>query len=132
MYKNILLLIDCSHVDQTIVYHIKDLARIHGSRVHLFNVIHAHTMDQERIMTEQQTEYFKKFTKEFQEANIEVESSTALGEPNELVLQKASEPIWDLVAMATHGHKGISDFILGSVSDKLKHKLNKPLLLIHG
>jgi len=132
MYKNILLLIDCSHVDQTIVDHIKNLARFHGSRVHLFNVIHAHTMDQERIMTEQQTEYFKKFTKEFQEAGIEVGSSTALGEPAELVLQKASEPIWDLVAMATHGHKGFSDFILGSVSDKLKHKLNKPLLLIHG
>ena len=132
MYKNILLLIDCSHVDQTIVDHIKNLARLHGSKVHLFNVIHAHTMDQERIMTEQQTDYFTKFTKEFQAENIEVDSSSALGEPDELVLQKASEPIWDLVAMATHGHKGFSDFILGSVSDKLKHKLKKPLLLIHG
>jgi len=132
MYKNILLLIDCSRVDQTIVDHIKILAGVHGSRVHLFNVIHAHTLDQERIMMEQQTEYFAKFTKEFKKENIEVDSSSALGEPDELILQKAGEPIWDLVAMATHGHKGFRDFILGSVSDILKHKLKKPLLLLRG
>lgn len=132
MYEHILLLIDCSPVDQAIVDHIKELAQLHKSHVHLFHVIHAHTLDQERIMEKQQIEFFTKFTKELEDKNIQVDSSSIMGEPDKLVLKKAQEPIWDLVAMATHGHKGLSDFILGSISDELKHKLKKPLLLLHG
>lgn len=132
MYKNILLLIDCSSVDQAIVNHIKNLARIHKSRVHLFHVVHAHTLDQERAMVAKRDKYFSKFGKVLKEAGVEVDFSSVEGEPTEAVLEKALEPAWDLVAMATHGHKGLSDFILGSVSDKLKHGLKKPLLLIRG
>lgn len=132
MYHNILLLLDCSPVDDAIIYHIKELAKYHNSRVHLFHVVHAHTLDQERVMTTQVTRCFERVLKIFNEANVKVDYSTAEGEPEEETLKKASEPIWDLVAMATHGHKAFSDFILGSVSDTLKHKLNKPLLLIRG
>ena len=38
----------------------------------------------------------------------------------------------DLVALATHGHKGIIDIVLGSVSEKLKHESDKPILLLRG
>ena len=132
MYKNILLLLDCSPVDKAIVLQIKELALIPKSRVHLFNVIHAHTLDQERIMTKETEEYFSKISTDLAHENITVDFSSIEGEPAESVLKKAREPEWDLVAMATHGHRGLSDFILGSVSDVLKHKLDKPLLLIHG
>lgn len=132
MYKNILLLIDCSKVDQTIVNHIKNLAQLHNSRVHLFHVIHAHTLDQERAMVAKRDKYFSKFSKALKEAGVKVDFSSVQGEPAEAVLAKTLEPTWDLVAMATHGHKGLSDFILGSVSDKLKHGLKKPLLLLRG
>ena len=50
MYENILLLLDCSPVDEAIVNHVVALARIHKSTVHLFHVVHAHTLDQERAL----------------------------------------------------------------------------------
>lgn len=132
MYKNILLLLDCSPVDKVIVNHIKELAKYHKSRVHLFHVVHAHTLDQERVMTAELSECFSKVLSVFEKEKINVDYSSVEGEPAEEVLKKASEPAWDLIAMATHGHKVLGDFIYGSVSDVLKHKLNKPLLLIHG
>ncbi|NOU36454.1 MAG: universal stress protein [Kiritimatiellaceae bacterium] len=36
---------------------------------------------------------------------------------------------YDLVAMATHGHKFLGDILSGSVSESLKHKIRIPLLL---
>ena len=132
MYENILVLLDCSPVDDAIISHIKKLARHHNSRVHLFHVIHAHTLDQERMMTARLEQCFSRASRLLEEEGISVDYSSTEGEPAEEVLMKASQPTWDLVAMATHGHKAISDFILGSVSDVLKHKLNKPLLMIRG
>jgi len=32
--------------------------------------------------------------------------------------------------MATHGHTFIKDILFGSVSDRLKHKIDIPLLLL--
>lgn len=132
MYKNILLLLDCSAVDATIVSHVEELAKIHKSRVHLFHVVHAHTLDQQRVMKAKTAEAFSEISACFERENIPVDYSSVEGEPAESVLAKAREPEWDLVAMATHGHRGINDFVLGSVSDFLKHKLRKPLLLVHG
>ncbi|RKX84969.1 MAG: universal stress protein [Spirochaetes bacterium] len=132
MYKNILLLLDCSPVDRVIVNHIKELAKYHKSRVHIFHVVHAHTLDQERAMTVEVKECFSEVLSVFEKEKINVDYSIVEGEPAEEVLKKATEPAWDLIALATHGHKTFGDFIYGSVSDVLKHKANKPLLLIHG
>ena len=132
MYKNILLLLDCSPVDRVIINHIKELAKYHKSRVHLFHVVHAHTLDQERVMTAGLKECFGEAIAVFEKENIKVDYSSVEGEPADEVLKKAEEPVWDLIAMATHGHKSFGDFIYGSVSDVLKHKVSKPLLLIHG
>lgn len=132
MYKNILLLLDCSPVDRVIVNHIKELAKYHKSRVHLFHVVHAHTLDQERVMTTELKECFSEVLSVFEKEKINVDYSSVEGEPAEEVLKKATEPVWDLIALATHGHKAFGDFIYGSVSDMLKHKSDKPILLIHG
>ena len=132
MYEHILLLLDCSPVDEAIVKHVAELARIHNSQVHLFHVVHAHTLDQQRILVEKAKECLAKTQAAFEEGRIRVTSSFSEGEPAEAVLQKVSEPGFDLVALATHGHRGISDILLGSVSGVLKHQSDKPLLLVRG
>ncbi len=132
MYNNILLLLDCSPVDRTIVAHVKELAKIHHSRVHLFHVVHAHTLDQKRVMTKEMTECISEILLLFNKEGINADYSSAEGEPAEEVLKKAREKVWDLIAMATHGHNFFGDFIYGSVSHILKHKVKKPLLLIQG
>ena len=37
---------------------------------------------------------------------------------------------FDLIAMATHGHRGVSDLIHGQTVDHVRHKLRMPVLLL--
>ena len=132
MYENILLLLDCSPVDEAVVNHVVALARIHKSTVHLFHVVHAHTLDQERALVAAAREGLSKAQEVFEKEHIPTTSSFSEGEPSEVVSEKVIGSDFDLVALATHGHRGLSDVLLGSVSRTLKHESNKPLLLVRG
>ena len=132
MYKKILLLMDCSPVDDPIIQHILSLAKIHNSSVHLFHVVHAHTLDQERALSEKTEISILKALMLLQDEQIDASYSIGEGEPSEEVLKKANSEHWDLIALATHGHKAFGDFIYGSVSNTLKHKVAIPLLTVQG
>lgn len=132
MYEKILLLMDCSPVDEAILNHVLQLAKIHKSKVHLFHVVHAHTLDQQRVMIAQTEECLSRAQAVFEKEHIAASSSFSEGEPSELVMAKVTGSDFDLVALATHGHKGISDVVLGSVSRMLKHNCDKPILMLRG
>jgi len=132
VYENILLLMDCSPVDETILKHVVELAKIHKSKVHLFHVVHAHTLDQQRILVAKTEECLLTAQAMLEKEHIPASHSFSEGEPSELVLAKVTGSDFDLVALATHGHKGISDVVLGSVSRILKHYSEKPILLLRG
>jgi nucleotide-binding universal stress UspA family protein len=132
VYKKILLLMDCSPVDEAILNHVLELAKIHKSKVHLFHVVHAHTLDQQRVMVAQTEECLSRAQDVLEKEHIPASFSFSEGEPSELVLAKITGSDFDLVALATHGHKGISDVVLGSVSRLLKHDSDKPILMLRG
>ena len=132
MYDKILLLMDCSPVDEVILKHVAELAKFHKSEVHLFHVVHAHTLDQQRVMVAQAEECLSRAQDAFENEHIPTSFSFSEGEPSELVLEKVAGSDFDLVALATHGHKGISDVVLGSVSRLLKHDCEKPILMLRG
>ncbi len=132
LYEKILLLLDCSPVDEVILKHVLELSKIHRSTVFLFHVVHAHTLEQERVMVEKVKKCFKEAEKLFKENKVEVTYSYRVGEPESEVLKIINEGKWDLICLATHGHKGIKDFLKGSVSDVIKHNTDKPILMIRG
>jgi nucleotide-binding universal stress UspA family protein len=130
MYENILLLLDCSPCDRVIVEHIKMLAGIHKSHIHLFHIVHAHTLDQKSVLTSDTEKCLKNTADSFRQDNIKVSYSYKEGEPGPGVIDKIDETKWDLIAMATHGHRFFSDVIFGSISDAIKHHTDIPILLI--
>ena len=132
MYEKILLLMDCSPVDEAILNHVLQLAKIHKSKVHLFHVVHAHTLDQQRVMVTQAEECLARAQAALEKEHVSTSFSFSEGEPAQLVLDKVAGSDFDLVALATHGHKGISDVVLGSVSRLLKHCCDKPILMLRG
>ena len=132
MYQHILLLMDCSPVDDAIIRHVVELARIHGSTVHLFHVVHAHTLDQRRALTEKATACIDEARAAFIRNQVSVENATVEGEPTEGVLAEVDRGDYDLIAMATHGHHTLADALLGSVSRTLKHQCDLPILLLRG
>jgi nucleotide-binding universal stress UspA family protein len=132
MYKNILLLLDCSTFDRTIIEHIKKLAKIHDSHVHLFHVIHAHTLDQKRVLTQNADNCLKDASDILRQNKIKVSYARKEGEPGTEIMKKIDDEKWDLIALATHGHRFFSDVIFGSISDAIKHHTDTPVLLVRG
>ena len=54
-----------------------------------------------------------------------------LGAPATMILREAAKQKPDVIVASTHGHKGISRFVLGSVSHALLHSASYPVLVYH-
>lgn len=130
LYKKILVAIDCSPVDEVIVEHVSALALQNNAGVYLFHVVHSHTLDQHRSLHEQAEKILASQADMMKEKGIEVHVLMKSGEPDDEILKEIEGNDYDLVAMATHGHNFIGDILFGSVSNKLKHRISIPLLLI--
>jgi universal stress protein A len=132
-FENILLLIDCSPADQEVIKVIKKMMYESHSKLTLVHVIHSHTLDQQRDLREKATACLEGYKKEFIDSGItNTEILFLSGEPEEQLVKLIKEGTYDLVAMGTHGHKGIQDLLYGSVSTTLKHHVDTPLLLVKG
>jgi universal stress protein A len=130
VYKKILVTIDCSPVDETILRHVSALARQNGAAVCLLHVVHSHTLDQDRALREQAKSCLESYRRPLEAHGIETHLLIRSGEPDTEILKEIAGADYDLVAMATHGHTLIGDFLFGSVSRSLKHKIRIPLLLL--
>jgi nucleotide-binding universal stress UspA family protein len=131
-FSNILVLLDCSPVDDAVVNEVLRIASGGGVRVTLVHVIHSHTLDQDRALREKSGEYMTDRVRQFAAASVKAEPLFLSGEPEAELVRHITAGTYDLVAMATHGHKLFQDMLLGSVSDYLKHAVNVPLLMVRG
>jgi manganese transport protein len=46
------------------------------------------------------------------------------------IVKRIQEKGCDLVAMGTHGHRGVADLFLGSTASPVQHSVNVPVLLL--
>lgn len=130
MYERILIALDASPTDDAIVEHIAQLAQVHHSLVILFRVAHAHTRDGMVHEMDESEDYLQKVAAKLESRGIQAETVIAHGEPAEEIIQEAERRNVDLIAMGTHGHKGVYDLVFGSVSDEVRHQVSIPVILI--
>lgn len=137
MYEQILVTIENSPADETILDHVEALARLAGSRVVLLHVADgwAARHYQELNLRESQEmqedrAYLQRLATELEAKGFSVESLLGLGDPASEICRIASERNVDLIAMATHGHRGVSDVIHGQTVDAVRHKVTMPVLLL--
>ncbi len=67
---------------------------------------------------------------EFQQAGLKVDSSIEIGNPSDVILDKSRELDVNLVIMGSHGKKGLSRLIMGSVAETVVRKANCPVLIV--
>lgn len=132
VYKNILVTMDCSPVDEAIVRHVAALALQNHAKVHLLHVVHSHTLDQDRVLRKQAETALKIHLDSLQRQGVDARIVLRSGEPENEILAEVEADDYDLVAMALHGHTFMADALLGSVSRSLKHSIRIPLLLLRG
>jgi nucleotide-binding universal stress UspA family protein len=130
VYRKILVAIDCSPVDDAIIEHVALLARQNSAKVYLLHVVHSHTLDQNRVLTEKARVTMAGYRETLEAQGVEAFIRIRSGEPDPEILEEIEEGDYDLVAMATHGHTFLGDLLFGSVSRTLKHKIQIPLLLL--
>ena len=137
MYKHILIPLENSPADETILAHIKPLARMASAKlllVHVadgwvarnFNQLHlaeSEEMKQDRV-------YLEKRQREVSSEGFSCEAVLALGEPSDEIIKLARAKDVDLIAMTTHGHRFISDILYGATADKVRHEVDVPVLLL--
>jgi nucleotide-binding universal stress UspA family protein len=137
MYKQILVAIEHSAADETIVEHVEELARLAGSRLLLVHVADGwaarHYNELNLRESEEMVEdraYLHGIERDLAAKGFAVESLLGMGDPAKEICRIACEREVDLVAMATHGHRGVSDVIHGQTVDHVRHRLPMPVLLL--
>lgn len=137
MYQKILVALENSATDEVILRHIEPLVRLLGSRVLLAHVADGWSARQSNNLKlapsremEEDREYLDKVVVRLRESGIETEAQLLSGEPADELIKLARESGADLIAMSTHGHRFLSDMIYGTTVDKVRHKVEIPVLLL--
>jgi universal stress protein A len=137
MYHHILIPLENSSADETILAHIKPLARITGAKLLLVHVADgwvARNFNQLQLAEsdemKQDRAYLEKRTRELTAEGFTCAAMLALGEPSDEIIKLAREKDIDLIAMTTHGHRLVSDILYGATADKVRHAVNVPVLLL--
>ena len=63
-------------------------------------------------------------------AGFTVDAVLASGDPAREITAAAEREKCDLIAMGTHGHRGVKDLIYGSVANEVRHQSMVPVLLV--
>jgi nucleotide-binding universal stress UspA family protein len=137
MYHHILIPLENSPADETILTHIKPLARMTGAKlllVHVANGWVARNFNQLQLAESEEMKQDRAYL-EGRRAELAAEGFTcaavlALGEPSDEIIKLAQEKDVDLIAMTTHGHRLVSDILYGATADKVRHAVDVPVLLL--
>ena len=135
MYDTILVTLDNTPTDRTIIDHVTRLAKLAHSRVVLLHVADgwaARTYGPDAVSPEisQDTAYLARIREEFRAMGIPAEAELAYGDPVKEIVKWVQEKGCDLVAMSTHGHRFLADIFLGTTASRVQHSVSVPVLLL--
>jgi len=131
MYKRILVALDASDRDQVILEHVGELARSDGSQVVLLRVACYDAREKDQMQREvSRAQRALREAKEVLADRFGVEAEEVLmhGDPAETIVEECASRGCDLIAMSTHGHGALYDFLLGSVANQVRHRVDVPVL----
>ena len=137
MYKRILVPLEHSPYDETILAHVRKLARHCGASLVLIHVADgwaARNVKQLNLRESEEMredrEYLERIAGSLEEDDIEAECVLAAGNPGAEIAEAALREHCDLIAMSTHGHRFLQDLLYGSVANEVRHISRVPVLLV--
>jgi nucleotide-binding universal stress UspA family protein len=137
MYQRILVAVENSDADRTILAHVARLAKLTGAAlllVHVADGFAARHFDDLKLRESEEMksdrEYLESLQRDLANQGFKVETRLARGDPATELIKAATEQNADLIAMSTHGHRFISDVVLGATADRVRHQVKIPVLLL--
>jgi len=137
MYRRILVAVENSAADKTILGHVADLAMLTGASLLLVHVADgwaARNFDQLKLRESEEMkidrDYLDRLRGELEARGLTVDTRLAMGDPATELVKVSQEQGVDLIAMSTHGHRFVKDVLLGATADKVRHLVKVPVLLL--
>ena len=137
MYSNILIAIEHSDADRTVLDHVRQLATLTGAALLLVHVADGwaarHYEELKLRDSEEMKEdraYLERIAEDVSSQGFPTRTRLAMGDPATQLIKVAQEERVDLIAMSTHGHRFINDLLRGSTADRVRHSVEVPVLMI--
>jgi nucleotide-binding universal stress UspA family protein len=137
MYRRILVAVENSPADRTILTHIRQLASLTQAEILLVHVADgwvARNFDQLKLRESEEMkvdrEYLQRIAEELSADSLKVHAELAMGDPATELIRLAEERNVDLIAMSTHGHRFLNDLLRGTTVSKVRHFVKIPVLLL--
>jgi nucleotide-binding universal stress UspA family protein len=121
--KRIVVPIAAADLSLEVVPAVLEFARLFGASVLLVHVC-------EGAACAVQTPQMRKAYDVLRQGGVVVEPLMKKGDPAVQILNACDESGADLIAMTTHGHSGVSRWMLGSVTEKVLRAAHLPLLIV--
>jgi len=137
MYKKILVALENGQADASVLPHVGQLASLVGAElvlIHVADGFAARNFNQLKLAESEEMLADRRYLESQADAlrgqGLRVSVVLALGNPPTEILKAAEQERCDLIAMTTHGHRGLEDVIHGSTITAVRHKSQIPLLLV--
>lgn len=137
MYRKILVALENSPADNSLLPHVKELARRFDSHLLLVHVADgwvARNFDQLKLAESEEMKedrnYLEQTASSLRTAGLNVSTHLALGDPPSQILKTAEQENCDLITMTMHGHRLLGDLLFGSTISEVRHRSLIPILLV--
>ncbi len=126
MYARILVPLEHSPADDTILAHVRGLAKRLGSAVVLIHVADGWVARNIKELELRESEEMREDRAYLEEVSARLEAE---GLDVDAVLA-AGDPAKEIAAAATHGHRLLEDVVKGSTATALRHQTKIPILMV--
>ena len=137
MYRRILVAVENSPADPTILTHVVPLATLTGAElllVHVADGFAARHFDDLALRESEEIKadraYLEQLAASLRAQSLTVSTELAMGDPAHELIRVAEAWGADLIAMSTHGHRFINDLLRGTTVDRVRHLVKIPVLLL--
>jgi nucleotide-binding universal stress UspA family protein len=135
MYTRILVAVENSPADRTILDHVRQLAPLTNAEILLVHVADgwaARHFNDLKLRESDEIKADRAYLEQLAGSlpGLRVSTELAMGDPANELIRLVEERQVDLLAMSTHGHRGLNDLLRGTTVSKVRHMVKVPVLLL--
>ena len=128
MYRRILVAVENSPADRTILTHVRSLAELTGAELLLVHVADGFAARHFKDLNLRESEEIRADRQYLENVAAELAAHSIVTSTE--LIRLARERDVDLIAMATHGHRLLNDLVRGTTVSRVRHEVTIPVLLL--
>lgn len=144
MVNRVLVPLDGSELAEQVLPYVRILARSLGAKIELLRTFQTPAVADFLALTaaglkwsvdpqrKEAEAYLEQIARELKRSGLDVETNVRSGPPSPHIANEAEKVEGTTIAMSTHQRSCISRWTIDSVSDKVLHATNSPILLVPG